>query len=120
MNPRLILVADDEPAILQSTRLLLEDAGFRVVATNEAGRVAQLAREERPDVLLQDVRMPGLDVAKLVEELRADATTRGIPVLLFSASMDLDEIAESVGAAGILEKPFQRDELIAAISSAPA
>ncbi|MEA3199047.1 MAG: two-component system, OmpR family, alkaline phosphatase synthesis response regulator PhoP [Thermoplasmata archaeon] len=99
---------------------MLESAGFRVVATSEAERIPELAREHLPDVLLQDVRMPGLDVHRLIEQIRADPATSDIPVLLFSAGMDLDEVASRVGANGVLEKPFAPHQLIAAIGGAPA
>lgn len=116
--PPTVLVADDEPAILQSTRLLLEDAGFRVVATRDAERVLPLARAERPDVVVHAVRMAGLDLARFARELRADPATRRIPFFLASAGMDLDALARELGAAGHLEKPLRPDALIGALARA--
>lgn len=113
-----ILVVDDEPAILESTRMLLEEMGYRVECLSDATLILATLRRVRPDILLQDVRMPALDLQSLVHEIRADATIATTPVLLFSASMDLDELAERIGAPRSLEKPFRPAELHEAIQSA--
>lgn len=113
-----ILVVDDEASILRSTQLLLLDMGFEVVTCADQAQVIDSIRREKPDLLLQDVRMPGLDLERLVSAIRADPETAGVPILLFSASMDLDEIQERVGAAGILEKPFKPIEIVHAIQIA--
>ncbi len=115
-----ILVVDDEPSILRSTELLLNDLGFDVVTTPDPRSVLAMLARERPDLLLQDVRMPGLDLAQLVAAIRADPLVRHVPVLLFSASMDLPDIQARVGAAGFLEKPFKPEEVVHAIRRALA
>lgn len=115
-----ILVVDDEPSILRSTQLLLLDMGFEVVTCADQSLVLDHLRKERPDLLLQDVRMPGLDLDRLVNSIRADQDLANLPILLFSASMDLDEIQQRVGAAGILEKPFKPTEIVEAIQVAMA
>lgn len=106
-----ILVVDDEPGILESTRLLLSDLGFDVTTTSEHSRVLSLIVENRIDVLLQDLRMPGLDVDALVESIRADPETAGTRIVLFSASMDLGDVRDRLAVDGLLEKPFRPDEL---------
>jgi len=115
-----ILVVDDEPSILRSTQLLLLDMGFEVVTCSDQGTILETIRAEHPDLLLQDVRMPGLDLDSLVTSIRADETLSSLPILLFSASMDLDEIQERVGASGILEKPFKPTDIVEAIQVAIA
>lgn len=112
-----ILVVDDEVSILRSTQLLLEDMGFEVITTSDHGQVLDLARRERPDLLLQDVRMPGLDLDRLVAALRSEPSLRALPILLFSASMDLGETATRVGAEGILDKPFKPNEVLEAVQN---
>lgn len=113
-----ILVVDDEVSILRSTQLLLSDMGFEVVTCSEQAHVLDALRREKPDLLLQDVRMPGLDIERLVGTIRGEVGLKGLPILLFSASMDLDEIQERVGASGILEKPFKPIEIMQAIDGA--
>lgn len=111
-----VLIVDDEPAILQSTRLLAEDLGFEVVATARAEEVLALVRLHRPNVLLQDVRMPGLDLGRLVSDLRALPEAAHLRIVLFSATMDLEEIARQVEPSAILEKPFRPQDLQAALT----
>ncbi|MHB8586303.1 MAG: response regulator [Thermoplasmatota archaeon] len=113
-----ILIADDEPSILRSTQLLLQDLGFKVLITSNFEDIPRLIASEKPDILLQDVRMPGLDLGRLVRSIRHDPKTGSIPVLLYSASLDLPEIQAAVGAQGYIEKPFQPDEIVTAIESA--
>ena len=113
-----ILVVDDEASILRSTQLLLMDMGFEVVTCSDQSMIVDTIRKERPDLLLQDVRMPGLDLDRLVGAIRADKQLAKLPILLFSASMDLDEIQQRVGASGILEKPFKPTEIVEAIQVA--
>lgn len=109
---------DDEPGVLKSTELLLADFGFDVVTTSEHREVIPLIRRHRPDVLLQDVRMPGLDVERLVREIRADPAARRTPIVLFSASMEIADLQERVGVEGVLEKPFMPDEVLGVIARA--
>ena len=113
-----ILVVDDEVSILRSTQLLLLDMGFEVATCGDQSQILETLRRERPDLLLQDVRMPGLDIDRLVTSIRADPALRNLPILLFSASMDLDEVQQRVGAVGILEKPFKPMEIVEAIRTA--
>ena len=113
-----VLLADDEPAILESTRLLLTEMGYDVVCVASATDILPALLRESPDLLLQDVRMPGLDVQALVATMRREPAVADIPVLLFSASMEIDEIAARIGAAKHLEKPFKPHELANAIEGA--
>lgn len=112
-----VLLVDDEPSVLRSTALLLEELGYSTVTTTDPERVVETLRRERPDVWLQDVRMPGLDLADLVHKARADRDVGQIPVVLFSASMDLPEVSSRVDANGFLEKPFRPDDVVKAIDA---
>lgn len=113
-----VLVVDDEPAILESTSLLLSQLGYDVACASSAAEILPALRRELPDLLLQDIRMPGLDLLALVRAIHAEPALARIPVLLFSASMDIEEIAARVGAASHLEKPFRPQDLVSAIEGA--
>lgn len=115
-----ILIVDDEQMILQSTQRLLASLGYETATVSEAGRIVEAIRRERPDVVLQDVRMPGLDVEALVRAIRADPEVAHTPVVLFSASMEIFDLEERVRPAGVLEKPFRPEEAVAAIERAAA
>lgn len=115
-----ILIVDDEPSILESTDLLLSDVGFDVVTNTDTTRTLALLREERPDVLLQDVRMPGLDLEALLTEIRADPDVKETPVILFSANLDLGDLQERLEVPAVVEKPFSLSEVMGAIERATA
>lgn len=113
-----VLIVDDEQMILRSTSALLASLGFDTLMWSEPATVPDVIRKERPDVVLQDVRMPGLDVEELVRSIDADPTTRGTRIILFSAGTDLWDIQQRVPVAGILEKPFKPQHAVAAIEQA--
>lgn len=113
-----VLIVDDEQMILRSTSALLASLGFDTVMASDPELVPDVIRRERPDVVLQDVRMPGLDVEELVRAIERDPTTRGTRIILFSAGTDLWDIQQRVPVAGILEKPFKPHHAVAAIEQA--
>lgn len=113
-----VLIVDDEQMVLQSTQRLLASLGYETATVSEARLILETVRRERPDVVLQDVRMPGLDVEAVLRSLRADADVGQTPVILFSASMEIFDLEDRVRPAGVLEKPFKPEEAIAAIERA--
>lgn len=113
-GPRVrVLVADDDGEVARVVAEFLDRAGFEAAAVTEAPRLLGALRALRPDVLLQDVRMPGLDLAAHVAAIRADPALRGTAVVLCSATMELDDLARELRADGTLEKPFRGDRLVA-------
>lgn len=115
-----VLVVDDEKSILASTRLLLVDMGYRVATCGIAAEIRATIEREEPDVVLQDVRMPGLDLDALVMDIRKDPRWKRLPIVVFTASLDVEEIAERIGARAILDKPFRPQDLHEALQSALA
>jgi two-component system OmpR family response regulator len=104
-----ILYVDDEPDIREVARIALEVVGGFVVHVCESGEAA-LAEVTafRPDLILLDVMMPGMDGPETLKALRAMAGFADIPVVFFTAKAQRTEIAElfSLGAADVLGKPF--------------
>ena len=80
----LVLVADDAEAILETTRTILEDAGFRVATACDGEQAIALALELRPDVILMDLAMPVLDGWEATRRIRADLRTHHIPIVALS------------------------------------
>jgi CheY-like chemotaxis protein len=104
-----VLIVDDEPDIRRIARLgLSRVGGMEVVeATNGVEALAK-AKEEKPDAVLLDVMMPGLDGPSTLARLREDPATAGVPVVFLTAkaiTAELDRL-RSLGAAGVLTKPF--------------
>lgn len=118
--PTRVLIADDEPAIVRSTRSILEAYGYEIETCDEAGQILARIEAWRPDLVLQDVRMPGLDLERLVMALRADARWKRLPVVLFTASMEAEEVGARVGAAAVIDKPFKPNDLVRVIETALA
>lgn len=112
-TPRVLLV-DDEGPILRATQDLLQELGFEVTTHADASTIHTTVRDLRPGVLLQDVRMPGLDIRALVGSLRADPATRGTRIILFSASIEAPGLAKELGV-DIVQKPFKPAEIVTAI-----
>ena len=109
MRPKHILLVDDENDIREVAALSLEAiGGWRVSSASDGGRGVALALAERPDAILLDVMMPGLDGPATVVRLREDPQTRDIPVILLTAKAqgaDRRRFAE-LDVAGTLTKPF--------------
>ena len=105
-RPRLLLV-DDEPTNLQVLRHILQ-ADYRLLFATDGERALQVAREQRPDLILLDVMMPHLDGYAVCRVLKADAATAAIPVIFITALTDSqDETAGfDAGAVDYVTKPF--------------
>ena len=115
-----ILVAEDETIIRLDLKDLLERAGFEVVAEAKDGEEAvALARSERPDLILLDVKMPRLDG---IEAARRILDERPIPIVMLTAygQQELVARAAEAGVFGSLVKPFREQDLLPAIHTARA
>jgi DNA-binding response OmpR family regulator len=103
-----VLVIDDEPDVLMLCRVNLEQAGHEVLMA-ESGEVGvELARAQRPDVIVLDLMMPRMDGFDVLDELADDATTSGVPVLILTARARMTDQVRGwrAGAAGYITKPF--------------
>ena len=113
---RSVLIVDDDPTIREITALTLSHvAGYAVTeaASGSAGVLA--AQQQRPDAILLDVMMPGLDGPGTLEQLRADERTRDVPVVFLTAKLLPAERQrlEGLGASGVIAKPFDALDLVA-------
>jgi DNA-binding response OmpR family regulator len=112
---RTVLYVDDEPDIRTIVQIALSISNELTVYTSESGTHAlELARQLKPDVLLLDVMMPGLDGPGTLEKMRADPETAHIPIIFVTAKAMPREIAlfREMGAVGVIPKPFDPMELI--------
>jgi two-component system alkaline phosphatase synthesis response regulator PhoP/two-component system response regulator VicR len=111
---RKILACDDEAGILQLIRVNLERAGYEVVTATDGRDALGKIRTERPDLVILDVMMPYTDGFGVLQQIRASAQTRELPVLLLTArSSDADTLrAWQEGADCYLTKPFNPLELL--------
>ena len=111
----LILVAEDDRTVLVITTRMLESLGYQVIGTGSGDEALALVRDgARPDMLLSDVRMPGLQGPQLA--VAARQIIPGLPVLLCSAFADtFDPASAGLEDVRVLQKPFSREQLAAAV-----
>ncbi len=105
---RKILVVDDESSMRFLLRMVLETQGFEVVEAHHGAAALERVKEEQPDLVVTDLMMPVMSGRELIERLRADAGTAGIPIVVVSANAN----AEVAGADAALRKPFDVDALL--------
>ena len=106
-----ILLVDDDRDILKSTAQLLQAFGYKVTVCVDADRVVEMMHSQRPDVVLHDVRMPGLDLRAQVRAIRDDSDIARVPIVLFTAVLSAKELAQEVGADDAIQKPFDSETL---------
>ena len=114
---RRVLVVDDDDDVREVTTFSLElIGGYEVFDANAGVAAIELARRHRPDLVLLDVMMPGMDGPATFRALRADPETAHIPVVLLTAKVPvaLDQ-EENDGLAGIISKPFDPRALVAEV-----
>ena len=110
-----ILVAEDDQVVLDVLRLILEEEGYAVESIADEATLRAFPHGY-PDLLLLDIWMSGWDGGNLCRELKGEEKTRGIPILLCSANQGGERIAREAGADGFIGKPFDMDDLLAAVA----
>jgi DNA-binding NarL/FixJ family response regulator len=118
MSKRL-LVVDDEPNLLRAVGACLRGEGFDVVTARSGAEALVRVAETVPDLIVSDVRMPGMDGYQLARQLRSSARTALTPVVFLTAKDETSDRIEGfrAGVDAYLTKPFEPDELVAVIRS---
>jgi twitching motility two-component system response regulator PilH len=114
-----ILIVDDSPTERHVLNDMLTKAGFEVIASDNGEDAIQKARQLKPDVILMDVVMPGLNGFQATRAISRDADTRNIPIIICtSKSQETDKIwGMRQGARDYIVKPINREELLAKIAA---
>jgi len=112
-----ILVIDDEPAIADVLRMLLEFRGHDVFVANDGSRGYATAQRQAPDVIVLDLMMPIMDGFATLEALRSDERTVDIPVVILSAlgSAEVKQRCQAMGVRAFLQKPYKPEDLLRAV-----
>jgi CheY-like chemotaxis protein len=114
MTPKHILVSEDDTDILGLVRAVLEDAGYSVGSAVGAGTLAAV-EATRPDLILLDYQMPGMDGITVARGLRSNPDTSTIPIIAMTAAGHAQIVCHEMDADGYLGKPFDIDELVNAV-----
>jgi DNA-binding response OmpR family regulator len=114
-----VLVIDDEAPIRLLCRVNLEAEGMEALEAADGEHGLELARRERPDAILLDVMMPGLDGWQVAERLLEDEATRSIPIVFLTARAELRDRAKGLDVGGLeyVTKPFNPLELAPLVRS---
>ena len=114
-----LLVVDDEPNLLRAVEAYLRTEGYEVVTARTGQEALVRIAETVPDLIVSDIRMPGMDGYMLARQLRASPRTALVPIVFLTAK---DQTAERIegfrtGVDAYLTKPFEPDELLAVIAN---
>jgi DNA-binding response OmpR family regulator len=111
-----IMIADDDPGIVDAIELMLTYEGYEVKTTSNGATFSEV-KKNNPDLVLLDIWMSGEDGREICRKIKATKQTKAIPVIIISASKDIERSAIDSGADGFLEKPFEMNELLDKIKS---
>ena len=106
-----VLIAEDDEGILDAIKVMLEMEGYEVKTTVD-GKALYDMKEEFPDLFLLDIWMSGMDGRDICKYLKSQEKIKHIPIILMSASKNMENTAWEVGANDFLAKPFELDELV--------
>ncbi len=112
-----VLLVEDEVNIIEAIRFLLSREGWTVDTHSDGSDAADVIRTRKPDIVILDVMLPGRSGFDILEELRSDAQTADLPVLMLTArgqSRDR-EMAEKAGVSRFMTKPFSNAEVLTAV-----
>lgn len=110
-----ILVADDDPGIRDMLQMMLEDAGYEVEIEVD-GHAVQQMQAPFPDLLFLDIRLSGTDGRTICQQLKSQEATHYLPIIILSASKDMQRLAREAGADDFLAKPFQMGDLLSLVA----
>jgi two-component system, cell cycle response regulator DivK len=116
----LILIVEDNEKNLKLVRDVLQVKGYETVEAGTAEIGIELAREKKPDLVLMDIQLPGMNGIDALKALRADPATAGIPVVAITASVMQTDRQQIVGAGfdGFIEKPVNLKNLLDTVQQA--
>jgi CheY-like chemotaxis protein len=113
-NVKTILVVDDEPVLRAILREILHEEGYAVIEAADGRVMLEIMTRERPDLVLMDVMMSGIDGREAYRQLRLRPEHRDVPVVMMSAAVQSQGLDPSI--AGFMAKPFDLNQLVALVA----
>ena len=107
-----ILIVDDEPMVRETIAHVLRDEGYTVDVADDGRDALAKLDARRPDAVLLDLMMPGMNGRQFLQALRDDPSYASVPVLIMTAVHGLEVNLASIGASAVVEKPFAADDLL--------
>lgn len=111
---RKVLIVDDEVTTVQLIEFILEKNDYMTFCAYSGLKTIELANKEKPDLILLDIMMPGLDGLEVCERLKNDPNTKDIPIIFLTALGQESDVARGLklGADSYIIKPFNPDNLV--------
>ena len=115
--PKEILIVDDEPGVVVPIQFLMEQQGYRVMIAERGEDALDLIYQYKPDLVLLDIMLPGIDGYEVCEIVRLNPDFRNIKIVFFTAKGREMEIAKglALGADAYITKPYSNAELVAKV-----
>lgn len=107
-----IFLAEDDPDIMEVIKIILEMQGHQTTLISRGDEVLPTIKKMKPDLILMDVWMPGMDGREVVKILKQQESTKEIPIIMLSALSELEAIAKEADANDFVHKPFDVDFLV--------
>lgn len=107
-----ILVLDDDPDILEVIKIIFEEKQYEVRTLSDSNLIFDFISKKRPDLILLDIWMSGMDGQEIAARLKQNPETHEIPIIMISANNEGKKIAELSHANEYIAKPFEIDELV--------
>ena len=114
-----VLIVDDSAPDLENLKAILHKANYQVVTADSGDKAIELARKEKPNVILLDIVMQGTDGYRACREITRDPATKDIPILFVSSkNQKADEMwARKQGGKALISKPYTEDQIISQVRS---
>lgn len=107
-----ILVAEDDKAIIEVVRIILENEGYDVLTADQGEHVYKTIDKHAPDMILLDIWLFGEDGGQIAKTIKSKSHTKHIPLVMMSANNETEKITKEAGADDFLLKPFNIDDLL--------
>lgn len=113
-----VLIVDDEPTTVQLLEYVLEKNNYDSISAFSGLKAIEKVKEEKPDLILLDVMMPGMDGIEVCQTLKEDASTKDIPIIFLTALGQESDVVRGlkIGASGYITKPFNPSDLMAQVN----
>lgn len=112
-----VLIAEDEPSILESLDFILRRAGFSIESVTDGDAALAAIRRQRPRLVVLDVMLPKRSGFEVLKQIRADAVTHDLPVMILTAKGQSQDrqIAEDLGASSFITKPYANADVVGTV-----
>jgi DNA-binding response OmpR family regulator len=112
-----VLIAEDEPSILESLDFILRRAGFSILSVTDGDAALAAIRRSKPRLVVLDVMLPKRSGFEVLKQIRADAQTRELPVLILTAKGQAQDrrTAEELGASSFVTKPYANADVVGTV-----